>query len=61
MVVVVVGAVAGGVGGLVGDVVLPRLGPGLWVTRMVGKVLLCIMWVDGNSNIRIFTEPRIVV
>ena len=33
-----VGAVAGGVGGLVGDVALPRLGPGSllsWVTRMV--------------------------
>ena len=38
MVVVVVGAVAGGVGGLVGDVALPGLGPGgllSWVTRMV--------------------------
>ena len=36
--VVVVGAVAGGVGGLVGDVALPGLGPGgllSWVTRMV--------------------------
>ena len=35
---VVVKAVAGGVGGLAGDVVLLRLGPGLllsWVTSMV--------------------------
>ena len=38
VVVVVVGAIAGGVGGLVGDVALLGLGLGgllLWVTRMV--------------------------
>ena len=38
MVVVVVGAIAGGVGGLVGDVALLRFGPGgllSWVTSMV--------------------------
>ena len=38
VVVVVVGAITGGVGGLVGDVALSGLGPGgllLWVTHMV--------------------------
>ena len=38
VVVVMVGAVAGGVGGLVGDMALPGLGLGgllLWVTHMV--------------------------
>ena len=45
--VVVVRAVAGGVGGLVGDVALPCLGPGLllpWVTSMmvVGGIIAAV-------------------
>ena len=53
--VVVVGAVTGDVGGLVGDVALPCLGPGLLlvcITSMVvvGGVVLWVVVTMGNHG-----------